>query len=294
MKILTPTKYALLSFILLLTSCKETILHNLDEREANKVTLALAQVGIEANKRVSPTGWEVEVDRAKSTTALQTIEEHRLFKPLSDTQTRHSQSLMPSREERSHFFERQLASNLEYTLERLPNVLEAHVHLQISSAPRFSLASGQRIQSASVLLISKTDNAVDIAKVQKLISGATGSDDKSVVVLVTTAESYTGSATSSLALPQTPQAGGIKAIADNYYLLILAALLLVSAVGTVAFFHLKKTRRLAARESTNGAKSPLLREEEFFNSETAAAMLRPYSPSSNGHNTNNNITTGGF
>ena len=81
-------------------------------------------------------------------------------------------AVLPTRSEEQLRIATALSSQLARSLETLPGISDAHVHLALASAPDFASESALPA-SASVLLHADGDRArVDVAAVQALVAGA--------------------------------------------------------------------------------------------------------------------------
>ena len=169
---------------LMLSGCQEVILHELNEGQANRALVILAREGLPAEKLREGAGWSIAVAKDKVTASLDVLEESRGLKELTERQSSSNSSLVQSREERQQQVEKELAERLEQTLESFPDVLEARVHLNLQSAKLSSLIAEKPKQSASVLILGRQGSVIEIAPIQRLISGASGVIDSAVTVLV--------------------------------------------------------------------------------------------------------------
>ena len=180
----------ILLIIMLLTSCKEVIMHNLDEAQANKVSIILHEYNIGAEKVKSGNNWNILVDSKQASSALQILDKKRFLKRLSSKPKEGKNGLMVSREERQRWLEREQAFNLEETLEAVPEILEARIHFYFSQPNDFDLASQYAQRTASVLLVigsnNKSGNKPETLKelAVKLISGATGIKESAISIVV--------------------------------------------------------------------------------------------------------------
>lgn len=180
-------RQALALSILMLGGCREAILHELDELAANRVKVVLASAGIPASKERDGSKWRIMVSKEDVTAALSQIESSRILKPDLLRTVERSGGLVESREERAFFIERQLSLNLETTLERLPNVLEARVHLTGYGGDKGRLRP-QPPSSASVLLIAGHGEArISEQDIRRLVSGASGIPATGISVLISQA-----------------------------------------------------------------------------------------------------------
>ena len=183
-------------FVLLQTSCKEVIMHNLDEAQANKVSIILHEYSIEAEKIKSGNNWNIQVDAAQAFSALQILDKNRFLKRLSSKTKEHKNGLMVSREERQRWIEREQAFNLEETLEAVPEILEARIHFYFNQPNDFDSISKFSQRTASVLLVTggknKSANKPEVIKelAVKLISGATGIQESAISIVVASESTF--------------------------------------------------------------------------------------------------------
>lgn len=173
-----------LLLLLAVSGCDERILHDLSEVHANRIKVKLAQANIDAQKVREGTLWSISVSSADATSALATLDKARVLKPLHLPSPLGSSSLIQTREERAHLLERSLARNLEQTLERMPHVLEARVHLHFQPENRLELIPKQTDHSASVVLVTFRPDGIDHADISRFVSGASGVQEQFVSVLV--------------------------------------------------------------------------------------------------------------
>jgi type III secretory pathway lipoprotein EscJ len=196
--------------LVLLTGCKETILHKLDESQANQIKVTLSRNGIKADKIFDGSYWNVTVPKNEALHALTLLDNSRILRNDSRRSLERSKSLIPSREERTHFIERQLATSLEHTLERLPGVLEARVHLYLHATDTFPISLPNENFTASVLVIvdksqsSRLDLITD-QEIQKLVSGASGVQASSISVVITESTVVDKTLNASISEIQTQQ-----------------------------------------------------------------------------------------
>lgn len=185
-------RFPLALFVFVLSGCEETIVHNLDEFRANEIKVALDRAGIAATKLYEGSGWAIQVDQNDETRALSVLEASRIIRKDTKNSIDPPKGLIPSKEERAAFSERQLSSNLELTLERLPAVLEARVHLHLDAVDSLALIARTNEYTASVLLVVATDpNVKEITlrqQAQQIISGASGVAESAVSVVIARSE----------------------------------------------------------------------------------------------------------
>ena len=181
---------AALSFGIL--GCEENILHDLDEFRANKVLVLLSRKDIDAAKQRTASGWSISVADKDVDGALAVLEESRIFNRDGKKKKQQSRSIIQSSEEKKRTIELQLASDLEATLERLPGVLEARVHLNLRSKERLQISSRSKKQSASALIILEDTKLLDPLQAGNLIAGAAGVAKDEVSVILVAAKAYNG------------------------------------------------------------------------------------------------------
>ena len=187
---------SILLIIMLLTSCKEVIMHNLDETQANKVSVILHEYNVEVEKVKSGNSWNIQVDSGQVSSALQILDKNRFLKRLASKPKENKNNLMVSREERQRWLEREQAFNLEETLEAVPEILEARIHFYFSQPNDFDVSSQSLQRTASVLLViagkNKPENKLEALRdlAIKLISGATGIKESSISIVMASEKAF--------------------------------------------------------------------------------------------------------
>lgn len=275
-------QHRVLLFLILLalfgfTSCKETVLHNLDERQANQIKVSLARAGIVSQKVFDGTAWAIQVDADKETKALATLEENRLLKRNLEESVEPSRSFIPSREERARGVERQLSIQLEQTLERLPYVLEARVHLSLAMPNPVEFEEKANAGTASILLIvtPATIEQPFEEKIKKLVAGASGVDVNRVTVVVERGEeavrlpSSTAVTTKNTA-PHSAQSKKFASLARNVSYSFLVPLIVVLLLCAVLSQVLLKKRNMS-RHIQPKAK-PYRRSKDILSPQPPGAM----------------------
>ncbi len=179
--------------VLLGSGCGVELEHGLDERQANQVATLLEGAGIAADKVADDQAgqWKIVVARAESARAFALMESRDLprrgQKGLAETFA--DSSLMPSAVEERARYAAALGTELERTVEDLPGVLTARVHLALPVEDPLSAPEKHARPTASVLL--KTQGAAPSeADVRRLVAGAVptlAADDVSVVIAPATA-----------------------------------------------------------------------------------------------------------
>jgi type III secretory pathway lipoprotein EscJ len=163
----------LIAALLILCGCRETILHDLDEEQANRVWVTLRHHRIEAEKNRSGAGWSIAVEKSAAGRALTTLEKLRL--PRRPRNRERSSSFIPSRAEKDLLREQQLSERLEETLSALPGVVDARVHYLLEEKERAR-------SSASVLLVTLPGVTVDVRQIKEIVAGGGALDGGRVSV----------------------------------------------------------------------------------------------------------------
>jgi len=171
--------------------CGVELEHGLDERQANQIAALLDEHGVGADKArddgVTVDGaWKIVVPRGELARAWQLLESYDLPK-----RGRHGvdellaeRGLLPSMGEEHTRLEAARAAELERTLERVPGVVCARVHLALPDPGR--LDGAPSAARAAVLLRTQGEAAIGEAQVRALVAGATtGLDRDAVQVIIT-------------------------------------------------------------------------------------------------------------
>ncbi|HSY23372.1 MAG TPA: hypothetical protein VK841_14695 [Polyangiaceae bacterium] len=139
--------------------CAVTVAGNLDDREANRVFVALDRANIDATKEADPSAegkWRIDVTRDDVPRALAAMREEQLPRPepasVLDALTKGS--LVPSEATERAALVAGTAGDLERSLEGIEGVLRARVHLSVPpSDSRLELTGPAPARgSASVLI----------------------------------------------------------------------------------------------------------------------------------------------
>ena len=184
-QILNFFKKSFLVFLLLLCSCKEALLHNLSEIQANRLIGILNSEGIEASKELqADSKWTLMVNKQDLVDAISLLDSKRLLKDNTST-IKESSSLLGSNQEKNFYYERVLSSELEKTLLTLSGVFDARVHLNITKSDALSLKNEDDVKtSASVLMVVNETEDFDENKIKSIISGASGIEPKDVSIVI--------------------------------------------------------------------------------------------------------------
>jgi type III secretion protein J len=179
----------LLVVALVLTGCRETIVHDLEEREANRLMGRLNEAAMAVHKERQTDGkWSLSVPTSRSIEAIKRLAKERLLK--TDKQTKPvAAGPLTSREDQKFRYERNLSREIETTLASIEGILEARVHLNIPAIdPIFGSAGDSSTASASVLLITDMNFKLGTDQIAGLVGGAAGVPVKKIAVLTSTIE----------------------------------------------------------------------------------------------------------
>lgn len=168
-------KYLFCLFVVFfLSACRENLIHVSSELEANKVMLGLRVEGIDARKFLVAKEWVVDVPQAKLTDALKILDEKRVLRDVSESELeKNGSDIFSSRQEKEARVSKVVAANLSGTLRLLPEVIDARVHIFHSVTDAFA-PSGAKDRTASVLLIARDTERVNLDDVKELVSQGGG------------------------------------------------------------------------------------------------------------------------
>ena len=169
----------------MLCGCREKIMHNLSERDANSVLTTLSDPSIEARKEIQTDGnWVISVASSQTLRALQLVDQQRTLRPRSQA-SRKPVGLLASREEQLFQYERSLSEEIEETLLRIEGVLDVRLHLNLPVRDPLLGRQLEEDSGGSALIIKENETQMNQAELAKLIAGAAGLDqDKVHVVLI--------------------------------------------------------------------------------------------------------------
>ena len=247
------TKFLPLLFILLtITGCKEKLVHDLAENDANKLMAQLYAVNAEPRKIQQSDGkWTIAVPEDQASWVMKYLDEARVMREASPIEPA---SVMSGRDEQRFKYERALSREIEYTLASLDKVLQVRVHLNLPARdPMF----GRKISedergSASVLLVVAKDFSASDTEISKLVAGASGIEAKEVSVLINRSDiAALMPAVPAVEEPVAtkPQAVAVKAprkpfklsFSPNYEVIASVAILLLGVIWLVMKKKAKKT-----------------------------------------------------
>jgi type III secretion protein J len=237
------------------TGCSVPVAVGLDEQDANRVTAALAETGIAADKSPDPDSerkWRIDVLRDDAARAVSVLAEENLPRARAPglLDTLDSNALVPSRSNEHTKLVAGMSGELERTLSSVNGVLSARVHLAVPAPDRLS-DSEPPPPSASVLLRYRGERSpMPTGDVQRLVAGAVPGLPVDRVAVVETAVS---ASPASAGLVRFGPFATTKASAQKLKLLLGAAallnVLLVSFVG-VLWSRVREGRKRAPDSPT--------------------------------------------
>lgn len=166
-------RYAL-ALLFACAGCREAVIHDLDEASANRVQLSLLNAGVVAAKTRSGERWSIEVGSDDLIAALEIVEASRVVRRHA-TAPLPAPSMLMSREERAELLLRNRALLIERTIEGLPEVLEARVHV-----------GGGARESASVVAVVGRELPQTVEEIRALTAASLGVAPQLINVLVRT------------------------------------------------------------------------------------------------------------
>lgn len=173
-----------------LAGCDAELYHDLPERRANEALLALREAGLDADKRLEqrgsggrPSSFTLTVPRSDEARALRVLEGRGLPRLPPATGPAGGGKLLGLPGEQRGEEAARLEAALVETLERLPMVEEARVHLGLP-APEPLSPLGQLRPTASVLLRLRSALALKPGEVAELVARAVPGLDAADVAVV--------------------------------------------------------------------------------------------------------------
>lgn len=244
-RVVTNRGRVLIFALLALSACDEQIVHDLSEREANKVVSQLHEARVTADKVPQADGrWTIAVAKSDMFAALAVLESQRVLPaPANRSASIGKGGLISSREEQLFHYERAVAQSIEESLTALPGVLEARVHLNLPPQdPLFGKSRTAAGTGSVLLVVDERCNASD-DEVSAVVSGAAGLIPGAVKVLRSKAISAVppGLATPVVVLPPPTEAPVRKPFPAT---LAVCALLSVAVVIQGARFLRRRRPRV--------------------------------------------------
>jgi len=240
----------LMALLLGFSGCRDQIIHNLSENDANKIVTHLDQANISAEKVKQADGtWAISVSSSQSVEALKFLDDSRELHGINQALPE-KPSLISSREDQRFRYERSISGELESTLGSLEGVLQARVHLNLPPVdPLFGQPLSKDIHgSASVLIIASERFSLAKEELADLVAGASGIEKDKISVLISSkANALKNTSHPAAGADFTPQveASIIPSFGLNQYgknsLAGLAISLLLCGIGALLwFFNLKR------------------------------------------------------
>ena len=177
-----------------LCGCGTELEHGLDERQANEVVAALERAGIAADKTSDdgPDRYKVVVGRGEAGAAFQVLEARSLPRQVGKGvgEAFAEKGLLPSATSERARLGASIATDLERSLEGLPQVVSARVHIALPDEDPLHAGSAHPRPTASVLLRAGGPLTVSDGDLKRLIAGAVqGLEAADVDVVVAAAPS---------------------------------------------------------------------------------------------------------
>ncbi len=193
MKKLLPNKLArcltIILVLCLISACREQIIHDLSESEANRLVTKLGAASINAEKiKQADSRWALAVPDSQALQALSYLSATRVLREGRTPLVERSPFTTPPDEQR-FVLQRKLSAEIEDTLATVSGILEARVHLNLPPVdPLFGKVMDEKKGTASVLLVVEQDATVERDAVAALVAGASGIAKEKIAVLVSRSE----------------------------------------------------------------------------------------------------------
>ncbi|NOZ86778.1 MAG: hypothetical protein GXP49_11000 [Deltaproteobacteria bacterium] len=175
-------------------ACSTAVYHDLDEKQANKIIVALAGAGIPAQKVKEGRGnasWSIHVQEDQAERAWRLLESLNMPRqePVGFKGIYSDKSLIPTQQEERVRYAAALSGEMEKTLESLDRIVDAHVNLVLDNGSASLDEVGSKAVKASVLVKYLADDGQEPplkrAEIARLVSGGVDglAPDKVVVVM---------------------------------------------------------------------------------------------------------------
>jgi type III secretion protein J len=173
-----------------MAGCDEQIIHDLSERDANRIMSHLSASHLEADKVPQADGrWAISVARADMVPALRHLDAQRLLISRDSAALSSSRgSIVPSREEQWFRYERSVSLSIEESIKALPGVLDARVHVNIPDQDPLFGSRENKKGSGSVLVVVDDRFKSSEDDIAALVGGAAGLSRDVVRVLRSSSE----------------------------------------------------------------------------------------------------------
>jgi type III secretory pathway lipoprotein EscJ len=235
--------------VLLIGGCDVTIARGLQREDADRLALELNRRGVVASKLVDSTArdhYRLEVSANSVEAAFETLAA-RSFpeQPIPQDDA----PLIPSKAEQQRRLAQSLSNELMRSIELLPGVQRARVHITLPVAPAmlFESSAISIKPNAAVLLLRSDRNAELVAQVRRLVSGAVPGLESEAITVVDTPRAKTAPACTELASigPITVT----KASARTLRAWLIAALSVHMLLAGALLFVLTRRRRMSSSRS---------------------------------------------
>lgn len=227
--------------------CKESIIHDLSESNANILISRLHEKQIKAEKlRQSDGKWTIAVSEADALRAIRGIERVSFLRDDHSDRTDKS-TLMSSREDQKLSYERALSKEIETTLGSVEGVVYARVHLNLPQTdPVFGSRMEKSAGSAGILLLVEGAFKQDKEAIAGIVGGASGIGLSAITVVINRQDGSERGNAPQTAPPLRSFGGNIFRAAAAGQAPFLEMGVLLIAAGTIVVFRtvrsLKKAR----------------------------------------------------
>lgn len=243
---------AIASFFML-AGCASPVAGSLDDGQADRIIVALARSGIDAQKEAdsaNPGKLEVTVAQGDATRALAALSDEGLPEPeaRAGIEALGKDELVPSMDAERARFGAALSGELEKSLESIDGVLRARVHLNLPDADPLRDGTPPK-SSASVLLTTRPGpSPIAVESIQKLVAAGSPSlapADVTVVIVPRTASAQVATDFAHVG-PIAVAPGSARALVT-----LLAALFALVAATTTAMlvFYMRSVRQRRTRRT---------------------------------------------
>ena len=270
----TGLKILLLCFLYLFSSCREVVIRDLSERRANQALLLLAEEKVKAKKSKAGEKWNLSVKQQDFASSLKVLKKFRFFQKENKSQSKISSSFIPSRAEQELEIENLKTKRLEKTIESFSSVLEVHVHLNLQEkrSQYFEVEKENKNKSASVFIVSDDSQNLEILKIKKLVSGASGVSAQNVNIVVQEEEDIEPVEEIGLKVFNSQKYFSFKELSlssDSITAYILFGIISILTLLIVRKLFIKKYKSKSLIKDLNSKNSEPLKidEERFINPE---------------------------
>lgn len=174
--------------------CHEPLYHDLDEPSANRMVVALHEVGVDARKvAMRQGGFTVEIPTGSTPIAVQALDRRGLPRPQIEgfAATYPGDRLVPSPYEERALFQHATAQEVRRSLLTIDGVVDAHVNLVVPSPAHRGRPEGEPPKASVVIQrhADADDSAVTHDELRRLVAhGVADLSEHNVNVLVTHTE----------------------------------------------------------------------------------------------------------